>query len=96
MTDGGGAITLGGGAITEGVVATLAVTPELDELEVLLEAVPVCAPWALVVLDELEPVAALMTVVVEEVVMLPCTHFPLDRMSPSLLEQLLQPTPPSL
>lgn len=48
---------------------------------------------------EVEPVPlALMVVVVVVVVtvVFPLTHFPPERISPSLLEQLLQPTPPSL
>lgn len=40
--------------------------------------------------------ADLMTVVVEDAVIDPFTHYPFSRMSPSLLEQVLQPTPPSL
>lgn len=35
-------------------------------------------------------------VVVEVVETDPWTHFPAERMSPSLLEQVLQATPPSL
>jgi hypothetical protein len=51
-----------------------------------LEALTAVGSWA-------ETVVLVVTVVV---VTVPCTHFPPARMKPSLLEQVLQATPPSL
>jgi hypothetical protein len=91
ITEGGGVMTdgagIGSGVITEGVDGMDAAEEEdeLDEEEEEEE-------------EDEEAVAlpALMTVVVVEVVMDPFTHFPLTRINPNLLEQVLHPTPPSL
>ena len=42
------------------------------------------------------PEMIVVVVVVDELVTLPGTHLPLEKMSPNLLEQVLHPTPPSL
>lgn len=78
-----GAVVITEGA--DGAAAEGMVEEEEDELEEVVE-------------DELEVVVVggLMTVVVVEVVMDPFTHCPLTKISPNLLEQVLQPTPPSL
>jgi hypothetical protein len=93
MIDGGGEMTEGGGEIIDGVEVTakVVVLPELV-LEVMAEETELAAFVAVWVLL----VAGPIIVVVVEVLTEPFTHLPLARMSPSLLEQVLQATPPSL
>lgn len=70
---------------------------EFDEvvavlMGLLLEgAVLAVAAW-----EEEEVPAGLMTVVMVEVVTLPCTHLPLLKISPNFEEHVLHATPPSL
>lgn len=86
-TAGAGVITVGAGVMTEGVD----VAEEELEVAVAVEEAAFETAWLL-----LEDEPELMMVVVEEVLTEPFTHLPLERIRPSLLEQVLQPTPPSL
>lgn len=57
---------------------------------------PVLPPVPTVEVEPEPEVLIVVVVVVVVTVVLPGTHLPPDRMSPSLLEQVMQPTPPSL
>lgn len=79
-------VGVGGRLVTEGTGGFLLPAEDEDEED---DVVVVDAVGALLIPD-------LMTVVVEEVVMVPFTHCPFCKMSPNLPEQVLQATPPSL
>lgn len=88
-TEGTGVIADGEGAGVEGRAVTegdrgVVVAEEEDNEELVVD------PLAGLLLPDL------IVIVVEDVVMVPSTHCPFCRMSPNLLEQILQPTPPSL
>ena len=101
---------LAGGEIIEGVGSMtigMGVGVLLELVAVLIEAfdeavavlivlLPEAAAMAVAALAEEELPAGPMTVVVVEVVTLPCTHLPLLKISPNFEEHLLHAAPPSL
>lgn len=84
--------------ILVGVTVLVELDDEPLEDELLEDELPEDEALAAEELPEAVEAGPTMVVVVVVVVVVldPATHFPLTRMSPSLLEQLLQPTPPSL
>jgi hypothetical protein len=100
MAVGAGVITEGGGVMTDGAgIGSEVITEGVDGMDAPDEEEELDEEDELDEEEEDEEAVALpalMTVVVVEVVMDPCTHFPLTRINPNLLEQVLHPTPPSL
>lgn len=69
---------------------------ELDEEELELEDELEADPLEVVEAVTMGALVIVVTLVVVVVVLDPATHFPFNKMSPNLLGQVLQPTPPSL